>query len=98
SLETGLGPGCMLSKGVINKPAAGVLILHFIGRADIGLVDEKDNDRGVVTIRCVSQHFRRNFDAGGERGGSHLWRGIALLILLWALGDGRCSRGHAKPD
>src|SRR5437016_4169444 len=75
----------MLSQSIVNKPAAGVLVLHCIGGTDVGLIGEKDDDRGLLAIARVSQHVRRDL-------------ATAFLISLWVLGEGGHPRGHAKPN
>src|SRR5436190_10456464 len=82
----------MLSQRVIDKPAAGILVLHSIGRADVGLVGKKDNNRGIFPLGRISQYFRRDLTARNLR------RAAAPLTALWIRGEGGHSRGDAKRD
>ena len=64
-LKANLSASGMLSKRVVNKPAAGILVLHCIGRADVGLIGEQDDDRRTLAVGRVSQHLRRDLGGGG---------------------------------
>jgi hypothetical protein len=84
----------MLSKSIVDKPAASVLIRDCIGRADVSLVGKKDDDGGTVTIGRISKDFRRDPGVSIRRGCNRLGRVSAPLIL----GEGGRAGGDAKPN
>ncbi len=92
SLEIGLSASRMLGQGVVDEPSAGILVLHSIGRAHVGLVGQKDNHRSNLAISRLGQNLRRNLPAHNP-----LRRITALLLLLWVLGQGRGPGRHAEP-
>src|SRR5207249_4639606 len=59
-LDRRLRAGGLLRERPVYVPAAGVLVLHAVGGAQVGLVPQVDGERGLLSVRGVAQHSLLN--------------------------------------
>ena len=62
--QSGLRPFGVFFQRRVDEPAAGVLIFHVVGRANVGLVGQKHDDGRPCTFSGLGQHLRRDLARG----------------------------------